>query len=80
MVDALTVVILFLIFLLSREVKKLDKIFFISALVFLLFALLLYYMPITNKLFDVAANWVYAFLFAGVLKMFVEVLKNETSQ
>lgn len=76
MVDIVTIVVICLMYPISRKVKKLDKIYFYSAIGCLLFALMLYLVPIPNKLYDVAANWLYVFLFAGTFTMLIEEIKK----
>ena len=78
MIDALTLVVLFSMVLFVRKSEEIKNIYFFSAAGCLVFAIILYYLITSHPYFDVAANWTYAFLLAGVVTMVVQQFKNET--
>jgi hypothetical protein len=77
MIDLLTIVVLVLIVIFIRKIEQTKKIYFISAAGCLIFAIALYYLIPGYPYFDIAANWTYAFLFAGVMTIIVQEFKDE---
>jgi len=62
------------LYLFSIKIKSLNNIFFVSAIIFLLFAIVLYLVNSEFLPYNSAANWSYLFFLFGILKMFYEVI------
>lgn len=62
------------LFLFSKKKESLSNIFFVSAIGFLLLAIILYLVNLDYLPYNNAANWSYIFFFFGILKMFFEVV------
>src|SRR6266567_2683038 len=75
--DLLTIVVIFLLIITIGKIEQVKKIFFLSGVGCIALAIILYYFSRTTPFFDVAANWTYAFLLAGLVTMVVQELKNE---
>ncbi len=72
-IEILAVIIGLALYLFSAKVKQLQNIFFISAIILLIFAVILYCINSQYLPYNSAANWAYFFFLFGVLKMLFEL-------
>jgi hypothetical protein len=69
MLDIIALLMGIAVYLFSIKLKQLSNIFFVSAICFLLFSLVLYSINAQYLPYNAAANWAYLFFLFGILRM-----------
>ncbi|SRR5258708_3792024 len=73
MLDLIAILMGIALFLFSIKIKQLNNIFFVSAIVFIILAIILYSINSEYLPYNSAANWAYFFFLFGIIKMFFEI-------